>query len=128
MHSIFVDFCFKLPHYVSATRQWQEYEPPNAKRFVPNRVVREFASNPSNMARPANADKDCSDFTAAEAVARRSQQVRVLGTSYFDWSLDMGGWLSCVVPCKRTTAMLHHVRCPHVLACDLMHCCLCACF
>jgi hypothetical protein len=80
VHSVFVDFCFKLVHYASATRRWLEYKPPNTKYFLSNRDVRDFASDPINMARPANAGKDCSEFTAAEAVARRSQQVRTLLT------------------------------------------------
>lgn len=92
IHSVYVDFCFKLVHLAAATRIWSTREPPNSRFFLPGKEVRDFQKAPSSMQR-VEADKDCSDFKAAEAVARRCGKVGS-GSDFCVW-------------CDRL-----HLRCP----------------
>ncbi len=73
VHSAYIDFCFKLPHLAKASRGWGIMEPPNRHYFLPHQEVRAFAQSARNMQQVD--DKDCSDFKAAEALARRSEKV-----------------------------------------------------
>lgn len=78
IHSVYIDFCFKLVHLAKCTWVWGYQEAPNRRYYLPQEDVRAFQTSPSSMEK-VEANKDCSDFKAAEVLARRSGKVCCVG-------------------------------------------------
>lgn len=74
MHSLYVDYCYKLNHLKTADAASNVWEagtkaPPNARFFISDQDVIEHISQPHARALPDEKLSTCSDFKADEVSA-----------------------------------------------------------
>lgn len=127
------DFCFGLCHFARCGTASVELQPPNTQLFLHSQTAAELVRQANNRgsaaaAAQAEADRACSDFNAASAMARTSEKVGQPTTSTCS-SAQLGfACASCFVariahpPLPRTPQMTavrrHCCGLDHVPACD----------
>lgn len=74
LHSINIDFCFGLPHFAQCGTASVKQPPPNHQLFLRGPHVQEMLQAGGGAAAAAEAERACSDFDAATALARTSEK------------------------------------------------------
>lgn len=72
LHSIYVDFCFKMPHLASAASASRVLKPHIAEYILDDEEAKEFLQLPNSSI--GAGDSTCSDFHADTALGRKSSK------------------------------------------------------
>ena len=78
LRSISIDFCFSLVHLARCGSSSIELVPPNLRLYLLGQQVAALLGSPVSAAAEAEAERACSDFNAAKAMARTSDKVHVI--------------------------------------------------
>ena len=78
LHSLNIDFCFGLPHLAGSGTASVQLRPPNTQLYVHGPHVGELLLQVSSGAVAADAERACSDFNAATALARTSEKASLV--------------------------------------------------